>query len=211
MMIIGILGMGLGIGMITMGWNAKQREHQAEPPKIEQKVGSRETGGLTYQFFWYGCPHCLSLESAIIEKGKSDPSFDPDRYTLVPLAFKASWELHGRLFYALEEIGFTQADHLQVMTIIQDKHPSTEDEIIISLRPLLTSWAGQHDEKDVEARILALLHSPQVNSKITFAQALARKYGIPGVPAFVLQDGQLVLPSVFAGYKGMIEATLDPR
>ena len=125
------------------------------------------------EFFWYGCPHCFSFEPVLdnwVKKLPADVSF-----RRVPAGFTAIYQLHQKVFYALEEIGQLDAVHGKLFNAIhvQNKRLNTEGDVVAFLKSV-----GVDEEK-----FAAAMKSFGVNTKVSRAKQLSEGYKIDGVPA----------------------------
>ncbi|MCQ4347974.1 thiol:disulfide interchange protein DsbA/DsbL [Pseudomonas stutzeri] len=137
----------------------------AEPGKIE-----------VVELFWYGCPHCYQLESAVqpwAEKLPEDVNF-----VRVPALFGGLWNVHGQMFLTLEAMGAEARVHEAVFHAIhrEGKKLATPDEMAEFL-------AGQGIDKD---KFLSTFNSFAVKGQMEKAKKLAMAYQITGVPVLVV-------------------------
>jgi len=71
---------------------------------------------VIYEFFWYGCPHCYSLEPTI---NNIEANLDKDTILIkVPVALRDSWELHAKAYYALQQMKLYDNLHEKVFAEI---------------------------------------------------------------------------------------------
>ena len=129
------------------------------------------------EFFWYGCPHCFAFEPVLdnwVKKLPADVSF-----RRVPAGFTAAYQLHQKVFYALEEIGQLDALHSKIFNAIhvQNKRLNSESEVAAYLVTLGVD----------EAKFSAAMKSFGVNTKLNRAKQLSEGYKIDGVPALGVQ------------------------
>ncbi len=124
------------------------------------------------EFFWYGCPACFAFEPTLdnwVKKLPADVSF-----RRVPAGFTATYQLHQRVFYALEEIGQLEATHSKLFNAIhvQNKRLNSEAEVTAHLASVGID----------EAKFGAAMKSFGVNTKVNRAKQLSEGYKIDGVP-----------------------------
>ncbi len=129
------------------------------------------------EFFWYGCPHCFAFEPALetwVKKLPADVSF-----RRVPAGFTAVYQLHQKVFYALEEIGQLDAAHSKLFNAIhvQNKRLTSESDVVAFLKSV-----GVDEDK-----FTAAMKSFGVNTKVSRAKQLSEAYKIDGVPALGVQ------------------------
>ncbi len=129
------------------------------------------------EFFWYGCPHCFAFEPVLenwIKKLPPEVSF-----RRVPAGFTATYQLHQKVFYALEEIGQLEALHSKIFNAIhvQNKRLNSEGDVVAYLKTLGVD----------EGKFSAAMKSFGVNTKVNRAKQLSEGYKIDGVPALGVQ------------------------
>src|SRR4030067_1440450 len=73
-----------------------------QPVETGSKIEVRE-------FFWYGCPHCFSLEPSVERWLKTMPK--NVRFVRTPAVFNEQWAVHARAYYAFETLGITAKMH----------------------------------------------------------------------------------------------------
>ncbi len=150
------------------------------------------------EFFWYGCPHCYAFEPTLepwVKKLPADVSFRQ-----VPVAFMAQYQIHQKLFYALEEMGQLPAMHRKVFSAIhqQNKRLSSESEIIA-----FATASGMDGAKLAES-----MKSFGVSTKVNRAKQLAEAYKIDGVPALGI-NGRFYTSATLAGTHERAVAVAD--
>ena len=150
------------------------------------------------EFFWYGCPHCYAFEPTLepwVKKLPADVSFRQ-----VPVAFMAQYQIHQKLFYALEEMGQLPAMHRKVFNAIhqQNKRLSTESEVIA-----FATASGIDGAKLGES-----MKSFSVSTKVNRAKQLAEAYKIDGVPALGI-NGRFYTSATLAGSHERAVAVAD--
>ena len=70
-LVAGVLGTGLGLGVTSVQAQASDRTFMAMPRPIPTDVAAGKIEVV--EFFWYGCPHCYSLEPYIESWQKRQP------------------------------------------------------------------------------------------------------------------------------------------
>ncbi len=139
------------------------------------------------EFFWYGCPHCFTLEPLIAAWTKT---LAPDvAFRQLPFAFIGPPE-HQKLFYALEELGQREALQRRIFTAIHvdRQRINTEADIIAFM------VANGVDR----AKFTDAWKSFGVNTKINRGKQLSNAYKIDGVPAIGIQ-GRYYTSATLAG------------
>jgi thiol:disulfide interchange protein DsbA len=129
------------------------------------------------EVFWYGCPHCYSLEPYIQrwEQSGKPPAAELVR---IPASLNPSWQPHARLFYAAKALGVLDRAHTDIFRAIHvERNPLNTEE---AMRELL----GRYDVSEEAVR--DALHSFTVETEVLRADTLTRRYRLTGVPAVVV-------------------------
>jgi thiol:disulfide interchange protein DsbA len=141
----------------------------AQPAPVSAPSGKIEV----VEFFWYGCPHCNSLEPALEEWFKKLP---PEvAFRRVPVGFAAIHESHQRLFYGLEAMGKLEAMHRKIFAAIhgQQQRLDKESDQVAFLNANGVDGAQY-------AKVAREFH---VQTAVQKAKKLSEAYKIDGVPA----------------------------
>ncbi len=128
------------------------------------------------EFFWYGCPHCYSLEPHIEEWLKTKP--DNVEFIRQPAVFSKVWGDHAKAYLAAEALGVLDKVHHDLFDAIQNKKQKLRKE-----DDLAQFFAARGvDEKEFRK----VYNSFLVDAKLRQAQAMGPRYGITGVPAIII-------------------------
>lgn len=150
----------------------------ANPDKIE-----------IVELFWYGCPHCFSLEPHLtrwLAKKADDIEF-----IRIPAGFNAVWLLHAKTYYVAQELGVLDKIHQPLFEAIHSKNRKLD-----TLQALADFFAEQGVNK--EAFYKAFNHSFFVHTQSQRSTIMPDRYGITGVPALIV-NGQYRLTAQMAG------------
>ena len=128
------------------------------------------------ELFWYGCPHCDSLDPALkawVQKLPSDVNF-----VRMPVVFGRSWEMHARMFWVAKNLGLLEIIHEPLFNAIHREGQRLQrvNEVIGFFERFGADPAVVKRELDGFA----------TESALRLADARVRAYGIQGVPAFVV-------------------------
>ena len=137
----------------------------AQPEKIE-----------VVELFWYGCPHCYQLEATINPWSAALP--EDVNFVRVPAMFGGIWNLHGQLFYTLENLKVDEAVHNSIFNALHNQGRK-----LSSLNEITQFVATQGVDKDI---FVKTWNSFSVKSQMEKAKKLAMAYQISGVPAVVI-------------------------
>ncbi len=141
------------------------------------------------EVFWYGCPHCFSLEP-YIQRWLQEDKPETAEFVKMPAALNPSWQPGARLFYAADALG-----------VLEQAHNDIFREMHVSRKPLNTleamvEFLTRYGVSDEQAR--DALTSFAVEAQIRKADTMARRYRLTGVPAVVV-NGKYVTGADMAG------------
>ncbi|ETX12541.1 thiol:disulfide interchange protein [Marinomonas ushuaiensis DSM 15871] len=143
----------------------------ADPSKVE-----------VTEIFWYGCPHCYSLEPITLAWEKNAPS-DVD-FKFLPAVFGRNWLAHAKAFYVADLLGIEDKVRADIFnTIHVERRPLNSEDA-------LASFFAKYDVSEDEFR--KLYNSFAVNSRLSQADAKIRAYGARGVPGLIVNGKYLV-------------------
>lgn len=141
------------------------------------------------EFFWFGCPHCSSLNSALetwVKKLPSDVSFKQ-----VHINFGDRTDVHQRLFLTLEAMGLTN----QIPFVFTDIHANGKR---MMTREEVLAWAKSRN-LDL-AKFTAIFDDRfTMNRKKSLVTQLQTAYKVDGVPHFGVNGQYITSPSIAKG------------
>jgi thiol:disulfide interchange protein DsbA len=124
------------------------------------------------EFFWYGCPHCYTLEPAVVSWAKRAPA--DVVFKRVPAVPSDSWAEGARMFYALEAMGKLDEYHQKVFDAI---HRSN---VNMSNKKQRDEWLGKNGIDP--AKYAEVEKSFSVATKVNRAKQLTYAYKVDSVP-----------------------------
>ena len=131
---------------------------------------------VIYEFFWYGCPHCYNLEPTI---NNIESNLDKDTILIkVPVALRDSWELHAKVYYALQQMKLDDNLHEKVFAEIHvnSNRLDTKEKLGNFIR-----------EEGYDAdKFLSILDSFGTEIRVKKASRLANQYQIKSVPTLII-------------------------
>lgn len=158
---------------------------QAQPTEAGKKVEVTE-------FFWYGCPHCNTLEHGLNEWVKKQG--DNIVFKRVPIKFRDSFIPQQRLYYTLEEMGKVDEIHPKVFQAIHGGRQALDtDEAILAF----IEKQGVDKKK-----FLDMYKSFGVQTKVNRAAQLQEAYGVDGVPMMAVDGRYITAPSIVGASMG---------
>lgn len=136
-------------------------------------------------FFWYGCPHCYSLEPHMERWAKTRAS--DVAYFRTPAAMNPLWEVNARGFYAVQEMGMLDKTHAALFDAIHK-----DGKRLFSQGTLADWYATQGVDK---TKFNSLYNAFSVTTKVERSNAGATRYNVQGTPAVVVQGKYVVAGS----------------
>ena len=160
-----------------------QQPTQVQPGKIE-----------VLEFFWYGCPHCYSMEPHLEKWLQSKPA--DVEFIRVPGVLNKLWMAHARAYYTAQKLGVLEQIHRPLFDAMhkENRKVYTEDD----LRDFFA-------EKGVKGEdFTRIFNSHDVEIRVKQAYVLAQNYRLTGVPAFIV-NGKYSTSGQLAGtYENII-------
>ncbi len=141
------------------------------------------------ELFWYGCPHCYTLEGVIDAWLKTKP--DNVEFVRIPATLgRKVGEAHARTFYTAETLGVLDKTHKPLMDAIhaKDRRINNEDQ--------LAEFFAEQGVAEEEFR--KTYKSFAVETKFRRSQDLVKRYRIGSVPT-VIVNGTYVVDATMAG------------
>src|SRR5216684_2660386 len=154
---------------------------QSQPVETGNKIEVRE-------IFWYGCPHCYSLEPAINKWLKTKPA--NAQFVRMPGILGQNWEPHARAFYAFEALGVTNKLHGALFDAIHARNQALDNESGIA------EFVAKHGVD--REKFLNTYNSFSVTAQVKNAMLMGQRYGIEGVPTLIV-DGKFKTSSSMVG------------
>ena len=172
---------------------------QAYTEGVEYKVVSQptQTGDKieVLEFFWYGCPHCYTLEPHMQKWSKTKP--DNVELVRIPTVFRPEWKVHARSYYALEMMGVIEEMHLKIFDYMHKKRKP--------LNKLNEMAAFLETQKVDKAEFLKAYNSFSVETKVRKAIKLLKDYNVRGVPAVVVNGKSYITGKSAGSYDKLID------
>jgi thiol:disulfide interchange protein DsbA len=169
---------------------------ELNPP--QPTVGEEGNKIEVVEFFWYGCPHCYSIEPLVEKWEKTLP---PDvAFRRLPAAFNARWAHDAAIFYTFEALGVLDKVHRPFFDAIHQNGLRTDDP------KALDEWVKNHgiDPK----KFNDTMKSFSVQAKTRRAAQLTASYKIDGTPAFAVAGRYTVSAEQGRTREGMLK-TVD--
>lgn len=140
--------------------------------------------------FWYGCPHCYSLEPIVDHWKKSLK--DDIHFVRRPGFFGPNlWQTHAQLYYTIVNMGIEDKVHEGIFNEVQNKRNYLQNSD--AMADYLNQRYGV-SKKDFKTQF----ESFGVNHQLQQSFAKLKGYELTGVPALII-DGQYVVEPGMAG------------
>ena len=158
------------------------------------------------EMFWYHCPHCYRLEPFITRWRGNKP--DNAEFVPIPAVLNARWAFDARMYYTLESLDLDLQLHADLFKAIH------ETRLPLGTAEQFADWAvaaqaARQIEKRVDRQtLIATFDSFTVETKVSFATVMSRKYGISGVPAIIV-DGKYRTSVSLAGSHEKLLKVID--
>lgn len=159
-----------------------------EKPQTTDTAGRVEVT----EFFWYSCPHCSSLEPALVEWVKKQGN--AISFKRVPIAFRPTFVPQQKLYYTLETMGRLGDLHPKVFHAIHAERKMLDTDAAIT-----DFIVAQGVDK---AKFLDVYNSFGVQTKAKRAAQLQEAYKIDGVPTLAIDGRYLTSPSIVGAGMG---------
>lgn len=158
----------------------------------EQPTEAKSGQVEVIEFFWYGCPHCNSLEPVLQEWAAKLPPEVLLRKVHVPFGDRR----HQQLYYTLESM--TVADELNDVVFraihVDGNRLDTPEKMI-----------GVLSKHGVDkGRFLDTWKSFTVRTKMSRGAQLTQAYGVDGVPAMAVAGKYYTAPSMVGSNAGAL-------
>ncbi len=185
----------LSSGLLPAGALAQQRspeegfEYRLVKPAVPVEVPGKIE---VVEFFWYGCPHCATLESPLKEWLKRLPAEVAFRKVHVNFQVLA----HQQLYFTLESLGKAVELGDKVFAAIH------ADKLELRDKNKIADWVQQQgvDRK----QFTDMFDSFSVKTKMRKASSLQDAYKVDGVPAFAVNGKYYTAPSMAGGNAGAL-------
>ena len=128
------------------------------------------------EFFWYGCPHCYTLEPEVAAWTKRAPK--DIVFKRVPAVPNESWGEGAKIYYTLEAMGLLDQYHQKVFDTIH------KDNVNLQNKRLREEWLKKNGI-DV-AKYEEVEKSFSVASKLARARQMTQSYKVDGVPRLIV-------------------------
>lgn len=140
--------------------------------------------------FWYGCPHCYTLEPIV---DRWSESLSKDVYFVRRPGFFGPnlWQTHAQLYYTIRNMGLEDKVHDGIFNEVQNKRNYLQD------GDAMADYLNKRYDVD-KKEFKAQFESFGVNHQLQQSFAKLKGYDLNGVPALII-DGRYVIEPETAG------------
>jgi len=161
-----------------------------------QPTGTEPGTVEVLEVFWYGCPHCYSLEP-YIAAWRKDGMPPQAEFHRMPATLNPSWQILGRAYYTAEALGVLEQAHGDLFREFHVNHNP------LNTPELLATFFARYGVSEEDFN--AAFNSFAVQTKLRRADALTRRYRITGVPAIVVNGKYVTGASEAGGVRELFE------
>jgi thiol:disulfide interchange protein DsbA len=172
-------------------WEAGKNYFLVDPPQPTATGNKVEV----LEVFSYACPHCAHFQPYAEQIKQALP--DGAVFNYMPAIFNPTWEPYARAYYTAESLG-----------VLADTHQALFDALHRDHMPMRTidDLAGFYAQHGVDkAKFLAASNSFEVESKLSRAMDLVKKFGVDGTPSIVVNGKYRATGQSAGGYPQLIE------
>lgn len=129
------------------------------------------------EFFWFGCPHCYSLEPLVKAFRQDNQDI---QFITIPAAPNQRWEIEARIYYAMEALGIKESHYDRVFKLYADKRNEKR-------YPTLDEVANLFSDAGITREALEQqMNSQEVSIQIERSRRLFDQAELTGVPALIV-------------------------
>jgi thiol:disulfide interchange protein DsbA len=154
--------------LLFSGAAAAQQFATLNPPQPTDGGGKIEV----VEFFWYGCPHCYSLEPAVNAWLKNVPK--DVVFKRVPASPSENWATMATVFYTLETMGLLEQYHPKVFEAMHT------GKLNLANKKVREQWLANNGIDPV--KYAEVEKSFTVATKVNRAKQLTYAYKVDSVP-----------------------------
>jgi len=159
-----------------------------QPVETGKKIEVRE-------FFWYGCPHCYSLEPSVEKWLKTTPK--NAQFVRTPAVFNEQWAVHARAYYAFETLGIMAKMHEPLFHALHvDKRRLFDAE---SIAAFVAEKGGDRQA------FLDAYNSFGMQANLNRATQAGRAYHIESVPTLIVDGKYMTNANIAGGYDRVMQ------
>lgn len=195
-------GFLFGLGLLTAGL-AQAEVKEGRDYKLLNPAKQVEVPGKieVIEFFWYGCPHCKTIEPFVDSWAKKLPKDVNFRRVHVVWPGRNDIEAHAKLFAALQAMGQEVRLQSAIFKAVQ------QDRIELRREATLFDWLKKQGV-DIN-QFKANYGTFTSNIALKKMEQTTQNYGVDGVPLFVVNGKYLTSPAMLGKEDATLTRVLD--
>ena len=178
-------------------WKQGTRYTMLKAPQPVTSPGKVEV----IEFFWYGCPHCNSIEPFVEAWAAKLPRDVALRREHVVWAGRPDIEAHARIFLVLKNMGL-DAKYQQAVF-----DATFKENLDMRRKEVVFEWAGKHGLD--RTKFVSLYDSFAVSSQLEQLRQLAKTYNVEDVPNIVVNGKWVTSPGLVGKEDGTVLQVVD--
>jgi thiol:disulfide interchange protein DsbA len=192
--------LSLFTAVLAFAASAAWAQSPASPYTLLNPPQPSEGGGKVevIEFFWYGCPHCYTIEPAVVAWLKTAPK--DVVFKRVPAYPSDAWGAMASMYYTLEAMGILEQYHSKVFDAMHKQN------VNLSNKGKRDEWLKANGIDP--AKYAEVEKSFTVNTKIARARQMTQGYKVDSVPRFIV-NGKYVVSAESAGGNEKIFPAVD--
>lgn len=147
------------------------------------------------ELFWYGCPHCYTLEPTVDKWLKTKP--ENAELVRLPAILRDSWTFHARVYFSFEALDVLDKLHVEFFDEIHKRRNRINS--LEALTPFLASHGISKDD------FLDAYDSFAVDSKLRHALLMSNRYETTGVPTMIVDGKYRATASSAGGHQELMD------
>lgn len=174
----------LGYGTIYSTGVTEGEYRSGEHYRVVDNAPRRRAGApvTVHEYFSYACVHCRNFDPLLEAWVRELPA--RAEFERSPVAFSPAWQLLAQTYYALEQLGALEANHVRLFRAIHDNGRQFR-----SADAVAEFVDGNGTTK---ADFLRALKSPEVARRVRHADAEQRRLQISSVPTLAVAGRYVV-------------------
>ncbi|SFN81258.1 thiol:disulfide interchange protein DsbA [Formivibrio citricus] len=193
-----VFGLGLLAASVTQAEVKEGKDYKLLSPARQVEVPGKIE---VIEFFWYGCPHCKTIEPFVDTWAKKLPKDVNFRRVHVVWQGRNDIEAHAKLFAALQAMGQDARLQNAIFKAVQ------QDRIELRRESTLFDWLKKQGV-DVN-QFKSHYGSFTGNIALKKMEQTTQNYGIDGVPVFVVNGKYMTSPAILGKEDATLTRVLD--
>lgn len=181
-------------------WQFREGQHFARLVPAQPTVGGADKVEVA-EVFWYGCNHCYDFEPFVDRWLESKPA--NVRFVRIPAVWNPLLQLHAQLYYTEEVLAkngkIENPAQFRAAVFAEYHRRGNRLASVDAIQALFEKHGVSADD------FTSTWNSFEVSQKLRVAQDLARRYGITGVPAVVVNGKYRTGAGEAGGYPRLLE------